>query len=144
MRINLLICLLIVIVFQIFADAASVRKFYLTKNTFYGDQPLTACAKGYHMASLFELSVTSDLQYNTTLGHTVGDSGFGPPHHIFGWVRTGLDSDIAINCDGWTSSSGKGVMAAPFIDLQAGPITITWTILGSVCTNQNRVWCVED
>jgi hypothetical protein len=38
----------------------------------------------------------------------------------------------------------KGIMAAPFYDLNAGPTTIIFTMLGDVCTNQNRVWCIED
>jgi hypothetical protein len=146
MKVNLLFCLLLVLLFQISANASSTRKFYLTKNGFYGDQTLTACAHGYHMASLFELAVTSDLQYNTTLGYSVGDSGFGPAQLIFGWVRTGLASDIGINCDGWTTSTslGKGVTTAPFINFQTGPIAITWTVQAGSCSDQIRVWCVED
>jgi hypothetical protein len=34
------------------AASAKERKFYLTQGTFTGSQALTACAVGYHMASL--------------------------------------------------------------------------------------------
>ena len=61
------------------ASAEKARKFYLTQTGFTGSQALTACANGYHMASLWEILDPSNLRYNTTLGFTTQDSGFGPP-----------------------------------------------------------------
>ncbi len=56
------------------------RKFYLTKTLHTGAQALSACATGYHMASLWEIHDPTNLRYNTELGFTSGsDSGFGPP-----------------------------------------------------------------
>ena len=40
------------------------------------------------MASLGEIHDTSNLRYDTDLGLTLADSGFGPPI-VFGWIRTG-------------------------------------------------------
>ena len=44
------------------------RSFYLTKATHKGFAGETACALGYHMASLWEIHEPSNLSYNTTLG----------------------------------------------------------------------------
>ena len=49
------------------SDGKGARKYYLTLPQFEGDQVLTACARGYHMASLFEILDTSNLRYDTTL-----------------------------------------------------------------------------
>jgi hypothetical protein len=73
------------------------KSYYLTQTTHNGSQPLTACAAGYHMASLWEIFDTSNLKYDTALGAVSNDSGSGPPTvvivagHILnaGWIRTG-------------------------------------------------------
>lgn len=70
------------------------RKFYLTQDGFAGDQALSACAEGYHMASLWEIFNTSDLRYDTTLGFTQEDSGSAPPSNRNGWVRMGSSSSV--------------------------------------------------
>jgi hypothetical protein len=71
---------------------------------FDGNETLTACAKGYHMASIWEILDTSNLSYNTDLGVIVDDSGSGPPNAIEGWIRTGdVTSDHFTNCKAWTS-----------------------------------------
>jgi hypothetical protein len=54
--------------------------FYLTKTTHNGGQALTACAAGYHMASIWEIHDPSSLRYSTVYGFTEDDSGLGPPH----------------------------------------------------------------
>ena len=55
------------------------KAYYLTQTTHNGGQARSACAAGYHMASLWEILDTSNLRYNTELGFTQEDSGFGPP-----------------------------------------------------------------
>ena len=55
------------------------RKFYLSKQTFQGNQALHACAAGYHMASWWEIYDASAVEYDTTLWQTTDDSGSGPP-----------------------------------------------------------------
>ena len=127
------------------------RKFYLTKNEYNGAQALTACAAGYHMASLWEIHDPSNLRYDTELGFTLADSGSGPPF-AGGWVRTGWIADVSNNpgtgnCNAWTSASsshqGTGV-----------GLSINWSSPSSVisprqtatvrCDGAVRVWCVQD
>src|SRR4029453_19290226 len=75
-------------------DEVQPRRFYLTlDNSFNGAHALQACTTGFHMASVWEISVTSSLRYDTTLGKTRADSGEGPPSDTYGWVRTGYDSN---------------------------------------------------
>ena len=87
-----------------------MRKYYLTQTEVDGDETLTACASGYHMASLWEILDPSNLEYNTDLGFTRDDSGAGPPSEGWGWIRTGYNSystgDSHIgrnNCANWTT-----------------------------------------
>jgi hypothetical protein len=75
------------------AEAAKgPRKFYLTQDKFNGSEALTACAEGYHMASLWDIFDISNLNYDTTLGLTYDDSGSAPPSDN-GWIRTGVPSN---------------------------------------------------
>jgi hypothetical protein len=71
------------------------RKYYMTRDRYDGAHALTACAAGYHMASLWEIHETSNLRYDTELGLTRGDSGCGPPNSFSGWSGTfaGLQSN---------------------------------------------------
>jgi hypothetical protein len=70
----------------------TLRTFYVTQTTHRGNQTLTACSSGYHMASLWEIFDMSNLRYDTQLGMTAEDSGFGPPTQTLGWIRTGVGS----------------------------------------------------
>jgi hypothetical protein len=131
--------------------------FYLTVAKYYGDEPLTACAPGYHMASLWEIADPSNLRYDTTLGVTSADSGSGPPtgppQEYVGWVRTGYHSpDVSAypglaNCNAWTSSNGvhNGTAVGLPYNWQTsvgdvGPWTAGITSCGGT---QWRVWCVR-
>jgi hypothetical protein len=96
----------------VFTSTAPIRGYYLTKSTITGSKVLTACASGYHFASIWEILNTSDLHYNTTLGRTNVNSGSGPPaltangtdaDNPFGWIRSGGRDDP--NCINWTSSN---------------------------------------
>jgi len=86
------------------------RKFYLTKTLDHdGAEALSACAEGYHMASMWEIHEPSNLRYDTTLGLTTADSGFGAPIDS-GWIRTGFSANGSTtpgrsNCNGWTTSA---------------------------------------
>jgi hypothetical protein len=127
------------------------RKFYLTKNPSDGAHALTACAAGYHMASLWEIHDPSNLRYDTELGFTLADSGSGPPF-AGGWIRTGWIADVSNNpgtgnCNAWTSNrtsdQGTGV-----------GLSINWSLPSSVisprqtattrCDAGLPVWCVQD
>src|SRR5436309_14626346 len=78
------------------------RRFYLTKESFQGNQAITACASGYHMASRFEILDVSVLQYDTGKGLTTDDSGAGPastaapyePPRPVSCIRTGGTSQF--------------------------------------------------
>ena len=139
------------------APSAAMRQFYLTEDPVLdATHAITACAAGYHMASLWEILDPSNLRYNTILGETAPDGGQGPPvwlgtYHR-GWVRTGniastLDINGLANCEVWTSNQ-KGHLgttaALPLywgVDVEDLHVwdTTTWP-----CWDTQRVWCVED
>ena len=139
------------------------RKFYLTQIKHNGGQALSACAAGYHMASLWEIHDPSNLRYDTALGFTQGDSGFGPPipfpfgppqlDRPFGWVRTGNGSANsgtpgATNCHAWTSANGDDngtfIFLASTWDSTDVTVIIPWRAGVSACDSTLRVWCVQD
>jgi hypothetical protein len=97
-------------------STAPIRGYYLTQGTYDGNQALTACAAGYHMASLWEIHEPSNLRYDTALGLTGGDSGAGPPANgasdEWGWIRTGTAGAFGnpgfpgmANCGAWTDNA---------------------------------------
>ena len=130
------------------------RLFYLTQTTHDGSQALSACATGYHMASLWEIHAVSNLKYNTQLGRKSEDSGLGPPMDFAGqgWVRTGDQADIdgvgSANCNVWTSEDHEfdgttarlfpGDASAP--EKKEGP----WVLGALGCLASLPVWCVQD
>jgi hypothetical protein len=127
------------------------RSFYLTQTTHTGSQALTACAEGYHMASLWEILDPSNLHYNSELGYTTTDSGSGPPVEN-GYARTGRfalnqGGNGAVNCDAWTSNSGQGsLFRLAFIEStldEVSPIS-PWIVLQATCSTPIRVWCMQD
>jgi hypothetical protein len=138
--------------------AYSMRQYYLSQTQVVGSAALQACATGYHMASLWEIHEPSNLKYNTKLGVTTTDSGFGPPTYdngmYLGWVRTGYrsynpDTPGEGNCDAWTSTDGWGTTVflpsswsgnAPSFD-----ISPWWNPnSGTSCSSQQSVWCVQN
>jgi hypothetical protein len=139
--------LLLVGIFVSRAEAG--RKFYLTQEVFKGNEALTACAKGYHMASLWEIFNVSGLTYNTKLGAALDDSGSGPSV-LAGWVRTGFigsasSSSGSGNCRVWTSASptDEGSLVNLTNDWQgASNKTAPWDASSSLCSNNIHVWCV--
>ena len=132
--------------------SVSPRQYYLTTTTADGDGTLTACATGYHTASLWEIIDTTNLEYNSTLGQTRDDSGSGPPSNFYGWVRTGYGSATSTtpgegNCSAWTSDSGSyyGTRARPPADWAAAAEQIAlWEASVMTCDVAVRVWCVGD
>jgi hypothetical protein len=139
------------------AQAASdgMRQFYLTKDGYQGDAAKTACAAGYHMASFWEIADPSNLKYSTTLGHTLTDSGQGPPSFyggVLGWVHTGYVAHTAgdvgrANCNLWTSPSAshRGTSAYLHYEWTGGWQDIgVWSVGHSGCQLENHVWCIED
>jgi hypothetical protein len=127
------------------APACEPRRFYLTPLVHDGSAALTARAEGYHMASLWEIHDPSNLRYDTALGFTRDDSGFGPPIGI-GWVRTGGNLGAA-NCDAWTNgTTGSGVTVSLNSEWSGGEATpiSPWFASSHSCSLPQRVWCVQD
>lgn len=132
------------------------RRYYLSKNTATGSNALTACAAGFHMASLFELLDPSNLRYDTAHGVLKADSGQGPPTLVSGWTRTGGSPDGSnstgsagrANCVAWTTSSfgphGSTVFLEPQWDNLTPTTTSPWWPDTAGCDNDRSVWCVED
>jgi hypothetical protein len=131
------------------------RGFYLTPTVHTGDQALTACVSGFHMASLWEILDPSHLRYDTSLGVTQADSGSGPPLTIFsgsGWVRTGGHAQGvglgAPNCRAWSVTSNASGLTVRLADNWEQPGLVTpiapWIAERFGCTAGRPVWCVED
>jgi hypothetical protein len=132
--------------------ATQHRQFYLTEAAPKGNQALTACAAGFHMASLWEL-------YDVTMRYAAdqpaflnADSGEGPPFGPNGWVRTGGSSSTTDqvglgNCALWTSESASHF--GTLVGLQtlwtaASSVSSPWIAVTSTCSTSRRVWCVQD
>jgi len=128
---------------------ASGRKlFYLSPATANGAGADAQCASGFHVAALSELDRPGSLEYDTDRGHTLADSGEGPPA-LPGWVsRPGLD------CSGWSSSASNvgggfatpGYGEIPYVGILCTGVTrlIGWDPSGATCNNVQRTWCVQD
>jgi hypothetical protein len=132
-------------------QATGMRQFYLTELEYKGDEVLTACATGYHMASLWEIADPSNLKYATSLGFTREDSGHGPPYKA-GWVRTGYTNYGGStagqgNCQAWSSheSSDDGTRAFLPSSWTAGDQDMgVWAVNALSCSSSVSVWCIED
>jgi hypothetical protein len=127
------------------------RKYYLTTTTRQGATADTACAAGFHIASLWEIFDVTGLEYDVTRG-LAPDLRGGPPPGQPGWIRSGTaagTNNIAGlgNCDDWSSSSvshyGTTVYLQAAWSGSANPIS-PWVAGTSTCNLSVRVWCVED
>ncbi|MHC4062994.1 MAG: right-handed parallel beta-helix repeat-containing protein [Planctomycetota bacterium] len=134
--------------------STSYRRYYLTTSFLPADQALTACAAGFHMASLWEIRDTSNLTYDVDLGWSwaVSDSGSGPPT-AFGWIRTGGSSASSpvpgdANCHSWTSATGDDWGTAVALesdwDTNPGDVVSPWSAGVRPCDDGAWVWCVQD
>jgi len=127
------------------------RRFYLTQESVNGAAASTACAAGFHMASRYELLDVSGLRYDTARGQALAapnDQGHGPPQGLLGWLRTGATPSFSAtvgtgNCTAWSGTSGKGTIAELNSNWDLFHDT-GWIYSMLDCTNQLRVWCVED
>ena len=131
----------------------SRKRYYVTDGGFAGNQALSACAVGFHMASGWELLDITKLRYDGTLGFLPVnlDSEEGPTSNKFGWIRTGTitnTSDLPgwASCDQWTTDDvmtrGTIIYLSPTWDgnTDLGP----WEANTANCGNNYPVWCVED
>jgi hypothetical protein len=148
------------------APRGGLRRFYLTKGTFQGNQVVGACGRGYHMASRFEILDVSVLDYDSSLGLAADDSGAGPPSAAdgysspgpVGWVRTGGASKFrdsgstpgsaSANCATWSSNSGDAYGTAAslgdrFTSESNSPAAV-WNGGSQKCDRPLHVWCIQD
>jgi hypothetical protein len=143
---SLLIFVLIASASIIDADAAKLRKFYVTVENLDGNETLTACAKGYHMASLWEILDTSNLSYNADLGITGDDTGSGPPSNLIGWIRTGNITAGPSDCNAWNSDDvgDSGTVVSLLLSNAPATYISPWSAEISGCELTQHVWCVQD
>jgi hypothetical protein len=130
------------------------RRYYQTQGIFDGAHALTACAAGFHMASLDELHFARGLKYDQSLGlyfPNLYDQGRGLlAHGAFTWVRTGIASNNGTvageaNCSLWTSTSGFGTNIRWQANLTS-PATQASPFVADVqpCVASEYVMCIED
>jgi hypothetical protein len=130
-------------------SVAPARGYYVTQAGYYGNEArTTACAAGYHMASLWEINDPSNLRYDPVLGTPPPDYGGnglftgGPPSgaNMLAWIRTGDLSQPS--CSTWTSGVGTDdVGTAAVLDVDAGRFIVSST---NRCDTGLKVWCVQD
>ena len=140
---------------------SGVRQYYLSRTSVQTNEARSACADGYHLASIWELADPSALKYDTSLGLSGQDSGSGPPTAISfmgnpltarGWVRTGFSYSVSdtpgqANCGNWASNNGFywGTVANLPSNWTGGGQDIgVWNVGVSTCDTNLRVWCVQD
>jgi hypothetical protein len=131
-----------------------IHNFYLTPSIHNGASATSACASGYHMASIWEILDPSEMKYNPDLGFATDDSGYGPPTLASSaWVRTGFESNSSLiahpgqpNCNAWTSASGESDGTYVYLrqNWSTNPHWFVWVTSTGRCTNTLRVWCVSD
>lgn len=150
---SFLVLLLLAITTTESADAAGLRRFYLTKATFDGGTALEACNNGYHTASLWEIYDFSNLRYERTLGLSNTDSGFGPPTATPGWIRTGYSGNPfgsagLSNCLAYSINLPSYSGTVVEIPADWGGVAATkvglWNAGTSSCGSHNHVWCVQN
>jgi len=126
------------------------RSFYLTVDAYQGDSAKTACAVGYHFASISELAGWKNMVYNTVLGLTVDDreGAVGGT----GWARVVVLNDWD-NCYDWTSNlhdeNGLAVVGETaglsMYRFASDPSSSPWDFSGhQTCNLKLKVWCVSD
>jgi hypothetical protein len=124
-----------------------MKQYYLTKSSVIGTEFLSMCASGFHMAQILEIETTTLLRYNSLLGQTSPDSGFGPPFGYAGWVRSGAPGP-GWTCDAWQSNSPsatgtRAILAYP--GNEAGRAMFGhWAIDHPSCNTRLPVWCTQD
>ncbi len=127
------------------------RFWYITGTRHKGNEVLTACAEGYHFASITEVYNPSGLVYDVEAnlgGFNRFDIGQGMAVQGEAWLRSGFGDDSEFSCTIWTSAdpSQTGTFAwlgyADRNDLQ--PWVLQWMATKRSCDEEARVYCVSD
>jgi hypothetical protein len=151
-RISALLTVLVLASLASAPATAGGKKYFLTVDSFAGNEALLACGKGYHMAALWEIHEPTLLKYDAKRGETRADSGSGPAAELGGWVRTGGAASAAnnpgvANCSAWTS----GLMGdyGTAVELDGGwdgpaEIASPWNAFTATCDSTLPVWCKQN
>jgi hypothetical protein len=124
------------------------HRYFLSTSPVPGNQALTQCGTGFHMASLSELHADATLAYDDASAPRTGLDGKGPPTQLYGWVRTLAPSavdPVTGNCALWTSMEvlQYGRMIRWGDAATSSPLA-PWIAQASGCDAPHFVWCVED
>jgi hypothetical protein len=128
------------------------RRYYVTQGESPSTGAPTACAPGYHFASLWEIHDPSQLDYDARLGRTKADAGTGPPVEG-GWIRTADEAEAGLilptNCNAWQSTSpadygSYAFPARPWNTSASQPHAAPYAVGALDCANLVPVWCVQD
>jgi hypothetical protein len=135
------------------SPASAGKKFYLTLEAdVSGAEADTACANGFHLASLWEIFDFSQLKYDAKRGYTIATAGSGPPTSELGWVHTAGPSNAiggsgTANCANYSSFMAMqfGTAVELTNDWDAAPTPISpWVASNSSCVASFRAWCKQD
>ena len=134
--------------------------YYLTTYGFTGDEAITACESGFHMASISEIQDPSHVQYapgrKPVYDYFDQVSDQFPDHT--GWVRTETDpvTGEVYDCDVWRSSSDersgttmtrrslRGENKGHSLYEESDPAAWWQSTRTATCAQPKFVWCAED
>lgn len=120
------------------------RLFYLTRANFLPNVAASACAPGFHFASVPELTTEGNLEYAEALGRQHVEAGVSAgPEWWGGWVRTGILGG-SLSCNGWTSTApaDRGAILAAPPHSTTNPLE--WQGGQQGCGTPVPVWCIAD
>lgn len=138
---------------------AAPRRFYISLAPgglgVNGSGPTTACAQGFHFASIDEILNLSQLAYDASqpFADALADMGAGAPHGHFAWVRTGggslnSGSPGLGNCFVWASASGADFGASVALiqgNWNGAAVNISpYFASQQTCNLGLGTWCVEN
>jgi hypothetical protein len=126
--------------------------FYVTSGLFAGNQALTACAAGYHLASYWEIHEPSNFAYDRGRGLRNANYQFGPPvaegsgtyDPLQAWLDNGRTPASNSNCSGWIDSSGSQGLTAYLASRETNYNTPYYLFGNTDCGEQHHVWCASD
>jgi hypothetical protein len=137
--------------------ASAQKLYYVTKNTYPANKALSACAPGFHMASIAELANPSALHYyyNYSQAYIMSaGQGQGPPTGRDGWIYSSQyvphSGHPFQDCREWTSNSSNDSgnyawfnVMYPYATMPEAVMLLLQTTTAP-CDNIIPVWCVQN
>ncbi len=128
------------------------RLFYITPAQVPANQASSACAAGFHFASITELRTAGNLEYAEVLGYHFSEAGISAgPASVAALARSGEPgaSSSQVACSDWTSTSNADkapLLFAPFYSTVSSGATLPheWVASLAGCGDPFRVWCIAD